>query len=466
MATALDRHLALVGFMGAGKTTLGIELARRLGREFVDLDRELEATLHETIPEIFARRGELEFRVLEQTTAVERLCRGKPAVLALGGGAVTSAGIRKALREHALTIHVEIEAGTAWERVRGGNRPLAQEEGSFRALYDQRLPLYREVADASARDIDDAVLGAAGIHVGIGAIELLGELVPGEGPVALVADPHVAGIYGSSVQPELGRRLASTHDVASKSGEELAALWRSLRLDRRGTIVALGGGTTTDIAGFAAATYMRGIDWVAVPTSLVGQVDAAIGGKTAIDLPEAKNLVGAFHWPARTVIDPALLATLPEEERRNGLAEVVKTGLLAGEELWDLPDKELVRRCAAYKAALCLRDPHDRGPRHALNLGHTFAHALEAASGYELPHGRAVALGLQAALRLSGRDTAPVDEALAPEAVRVDRERAWEALLRDKKGRLRIVLLDDEGAREDELPEADVRAALDALIAE
>jgi shikimate kinase / 3-dehydroquinate synthase len=466
LATALDRHLALVGFMGAGKTTLGIELARRLGREFVDLDRELEATLHETIPEIFARRGELEFRVLEQATAVDRLCRGKPAVVALGGGAVTSAGIRKALREHALTIHVEIEAGTAWERVRGGNRPLAQEEGSFRALYEQRLPLYREVADASARDIDDAVLGAAGIHVGIGAIELLGELVPGEGPVALVADPHVTGIYGSSVQPELGRRLASTHDVESKSGEELAALWRSLRLDRRGTIVALGGGTTTDIAGFAAATYMRGIDWVAVPTSLVGQVDAAIGGKTAIDLPEAKNLVGAFHWPTRTVIDPALLATLPEEERRNGLAEVVKTGLLAGEGLWELPDKELVRRCAAYKAALCLRDPHDHGPRHALNLGHTFAHALEAASGYEVPHGRAVALGLQAALRLSGRDTAPVDETLAPEPVRVDRQRAWEALLRDKKGRLRIVLLDDEGAREDELPEADVRAALDALIAQ
>jgi 3-dehydroquinate synthetase len=239
-----------------------------------------------------------------------------------------------------------------------------------------------------------------------------------------------------------------------------------LQIDRSGTIVALGGGTTTDLAGFAAATYMRGIDWVAVPTSLVGQVDAAIGGKTAIDLPEAKNLVGAFHWPARTVIDPALLATLPEEERRNGLAEVVKTGLLAGERLWELPDRDLVRRCAAYKAALCLRDPHDRGPRHALNLGHTFAHALEAASGYELSHGRAVALGLQAALRLSGRDTAPVDEALAPKPVRVDRARAWQALLRDKKGRLRIVLLADHGAREEELPEADVRAALDALIAE
>jgi shikimate kinase/3-dehydroquinate synthase len=466
LATALDRHLALVGFMGAGKTTLGIELARRLGREFVDLDRELENRARETIPELFARRGELEFRVLEQAVAIDTLRRGKPAVVALGGGAVTSPAIRNALREHAVTVHVEIDAGTAWERVRGGDRPLAREEGSFRALYEQRLPLYDEVADAAARDIDDAVLGAAGIHVGLGAIESLGELVPGEGPLALVADAHVAGIYGAGVQPELGRRLSSTHEVAGKSAEELIGLWRSLRLDRSGTLVALGGGTTTDLAGFAAATYMRGIAWVAVPTSLVGQVDAAIGGKTAIDLPEAKNLVGAFHWPTRTVIDPALLATLPENERRNGLAEVVKTGLLAGERLWELPDKELVRRCAAYKAALCLRDPRDLGPRHALNLGHTFGHALEAASGYELPHGKAVALGLQAALRLSGRDTAPVDEALAPQPVRVDRERAWEALLRDKKGRLRIVLLDDEGAREEELPEADVRGALDALIAE
>ena len=452
--------------MGAGKTTLGIELAHRLGREFFDLDRELEKRANETIPELFARRGELEFRVLEQAVALDTLRRGKPAVVALGGGAVTSPGIRNALREHALTVHVEIDAGTAWERVGGSDRPLAGDEGSFRALYEQRQPLYDDVADAAARDVEDVVLGAAGIHVGLGAIESLGELVPGDGSVALVADAHVAGIYGATVQPELGRRLASTHEVASKSAEELTRLWRSLRLERAGTVVALGGGTTTDLAGFAAATYMRGIDWVAVPTSLVGQVDAAIGGKTAIDLPEAKNLVGAFHWPTRTVIDPALLATLPEEERRNGLAEVVKTGLLAGEGLWELPDKELVRRCAAYKAALCLRDPHDLGPRHALNLGHTFGHALEAASGYELPHGKAVALGLQAALRLSGRDTAPVDEALAPQPVRVDRERAWEALLRDKKGRLRIVLLDDEGAREEELPEADVRGALDALIAE
>src|SRR5205823_7298188 len=153
-------------------------------------------------------------------------------------------------------------------------------------------------------------------------------------------------------------------------------LWRELRLDRAGTLVAFGGGCTTDVAGFVAATYLRGVDWIAVPTTLVGQVEAAIGGKTAIDLPEGKNLVGAFHWPARTVIDPALLGTLPERERREGMAEVVKTGLLAGEPLWELPQPELVRRSAAFKAAVCLRDPHDRGERAMLNLGHTFAHAL------------------------------------------------------------------------------------------
>ena len=168
----------------------------------------------------------------------------------------------------------------------------------------------------------------------------------------------------------------------------------------------------------------------------------------------------------RTVIDPTLLETLPADERLNGMAEVVKTGLLAGERFWELPDAELVRRCAAFKSAICLRDPHDEGARHVLNLGHTFAHALEAAAGYDLPHGRAVALGLLAALRLSGRD----DErgartSCGPNRVRVDRDRAWEALQRDKKGPLRVILLGDEGGFETKLPERDVRGALDELIA-
>ncbi len=205
-----------------------------------------------------------------------------------------------------------------------------------------------------------------------------------------------------------------------------------------------------------------------MPTTLVGQVDAAIGGKTAIDLPAGKNLVGAFHWPSRVVIDPALLETLPERERREGMAEVVKTGLLAGEPFWELPAVDLVRRCAAFKTAVCLRDPYDRGERAMLNLGHTFAHALEAAAGYEeVTHGTAVALGLLAALRLSGRPTDVVSDVLAPERARVDRERAWAALQRDKKARgkdVRIVLLGENAPVLEARPEDEIRAALDELI--
>jgi 3-dehydroquinate synthetase len=169
------------------------------------------------------------------------------------------------------------------------------------------------------------------------------------------------------------------------------------------------------------------------------------------------------------VIDPATLSTLPEHELANGRAEVVKTGLLAGEELWELPLEQQVRKAAAFKVAVCLRDPHDRSERAQLNLGHTFAHALETAAGFELSHGRAVALGLLAALRLSGLDTTAVEETLRPEPVRVDRERAWAALARDKKavgGAPRLVLLEEPGKPRVgvEVPAADVRAALDQLI--
>jgi shikimate kinase / 3-dehydroquinate synthase len=273
------------------------------------------------------------------------------------------------------------------------------------------------------------------------------------------------GIYGVRAQEALGSRLTTTHELpageTAKQHVVLQRLWSELRLDRSGIIVALGGGCTTDVAGFAAATYLRGIAWVAVPTTLVGQVDAAIGGKTAIDLPDGKNLVGAFHWPARVMLDETLLETLPERERRQGLAELVKTRLLAGRALD-------VRGAAAYKTAVCLRDPHDDGPRRWLNLGHTFAHALEAAADFDLPHGEAVALGLLAALRLSGRDTSEVERELGPQPVRVDVERAWAALLRDKKRRgdaINVVLLGEGGPLVEERPAAEVRRELERLIA-
>jgi shikimate kinase/3-dehydroquinate synthase len=470
-AQQLSRHVVLVGFMGARKTTLGRDAARVVGRPFVDVDEAIAAE-HGPVAELFANLGEAAFREIEARVVRETLARPEPTVIAVGGGAVETPGL---LRDDGATVvHLPVDVETAWERVRRSSRPLAQDETEFRRRFELRAPLYAEVADATARDLDDVVLAAAGVRVERGALRRLGALVPGDGAVALVSDPHVAGIHGMDAQLALGPRLAETHELPpgeeAKSLAALDRLWQDLRLDRTGTIVALGGGCTTDAAGFAAATYLRGVAWTPVPTSLVAQVDAAIGGKTAIDLPQGKNLVGAFHWPERTVVDPALLETLPEPQRLEGMAEVVKAGLLAGVQFWELPDDELVRRSAAYKAAVCLRDPHEHGERAVLNLGHTFAHALEAAAGYEgLTHGRAVALGLLAALRLSGRDTRVVEEVLRPEPARVDRERAWEAMRRDKKargGEPRLVLLGAHGPeRGVVLPEADVRRELDRLIA-
>jgi shikimate kinase / 3-dehydroquinate synthase len=455
---ALDRHLALIGFMGAGKTTLFGPVAERLGRPGYDLD--------EGASEFIRQHGMEQFRAQELQRTLFSLEGRVPSVFALGGGAITAAEVREELARSAFTVLLDVDVETAWERARGSDRPLAQDEEQFRALHAERQPLYRGVADAVATDVDGVVLAAAGVHHELGALERLGELVPGDGPVALVADSTVMGIHGAAAQTALGDRLDSTHELPpgeqAKQVHVVERLWSQLTLDRRGTVVALGGGALTDAAGFAAATYLRGVAWVAVPTTLVGQVDAGIGGKTAIDIPQGKNLVGAFHWPARVVIDEALLATLPERELRQGEAERIKTELLAGRPLD-------VRGAAAYKAGIVLRDPHDRDVRNWLNLGHTFAHALEAAADFDLPHGEAVALGLLAALRLSGRDPQPVVDALDPQPVAVDRDRAWQALLRDKKRRgdqVNLVLLGPDGPYLEARPADEVRAALDSLIAE
>jgi shikimate kinase/3-dehydroquinate synthase len=457
---SLGRHLALVGFMGAGKTTIAPELAARLDRRVVEMDAGVPVTA------IFGTQGEQAFRIREAKRVLEALASREPAVLDLGGGAVKSPSVREGLADAAFTVYLEVDADTAWARVAGTDRPLAQNEEQFRSLHAERRQLYRDTADAvvASGDADGALLAAAGVHHEPGALAKLGELVPGDRPVALVGDETVLELHGQAAKSALGDRLQAVHGLpAGEAAKQVAVverLWSELRIDRGGTIVALGGGAATDAAGFAAATYLRGVPWVSVPTTLVGQVDAGIGGKTAVDIPQGKNLVGAFHWPVRVVIDERLLETLPERERRQGKAELIKTELLAGGALD-------VRGAAAYKSALCLRDPHDRGPRNWLNLGHTFAHALEAAADFDLPHGEAVALGLLAALRLSGRDPEPVVAALDPQPVRLDRDRAWEALLRDKKrsgDEVNLVLLGDDGPYLEARPQDEVRAALDSLI--
>jgi shikimate kinase/3-dehydroquinate synthase len=448
--------------MGAGKSTLGEEAARVTGRPFADLDRELERR-HGPIAEQF-ERGEAGFRAAEEVVAAELLGSGDPAVVALGGGAVLSERTRELLRRRAHTVWVDVEADDAWGRVGGSGRPLARDESTFRQLYEERRPLYEQVAADVVRDVDDVLLSGLQVRVGAGELDRLD--LPAQ--TAVIADEYVLELHPLGFEP--GELHRVPRGEAAKTPAVLERLWNELELDRGGTIVAYGGGSTTDVAGLVAATYLRGVRWLAGPTTLLGQVDAAIGGKTAVDLPAGKNLVGAFHYPAAVLIDPDVLSTLGTAERLEGMAEVVKTGLLAGRPLWDLDEGSMVRATAAFKAGVCLGDPYDRGRRAILNLGHTFAHALEAAADYEgLTHGRAVALGLLAALRLSGRSVDVVEELLAPEPVRVDRDRAWSALQRDKKvqdGRLRLVLLGDEGPAVEPRPDAEVRAALNELIAD
>jgi 3-dehydroquinate synthetase len=362
------------------------------------------------------------------------------------------------LRRTAFVAWVTVDVDTAWSRVRDSGRPLARDREQFGRLFDERADLYDVLAQGTGEDADSLLLES--LHV-IFSSEIACD-------AAVIVDERVASLHEL---PVVGGVTLTTHLVpAGEQAKTLAVverLWNELELGRQGWIVGFGGGSTTDVAGFTAATYLRGLRWVAVPTTLVGMVDAAIGGKTGINTEQGKNLAGAFHFPWEIRIDSRFLATLPAEERRAGMAEVVKTGLLAGEPLWELPEEEMIRAAAAFKSAVVLSDPYEReGHRAILNLGHTFAHALEAGSGYELRHGDAVALGLLAALRLSGRPTDVVEEVLAPEPVRVDRDRAWDALLRDKKGALNIVLLGDDGGFVTEMPEADVRRALDELIAD
>jgi shikimate kinase / 3-dehydroquinate synthase len=451
---ALGKHLALVGFMGAGKSTVGREVAERIQRPFVDTDAEIER-LHGPIPELF-ERGEPEFRRIEEQVVAEALA-GPPTVVALGGGAVLSETTRGRLRTVAFVVQVDVDVATAWERVSGSDRPLAQDEDDFRALFAERQGVYAAVADAAAEDVEGALLAALGIRAERGAKPSV------DSPAAVVADEHVLTLHRPPVEGAVHPVPAGEH---AKTQSTVERLWGELDVGRDGTLVAFGGGSTTDLTGFVASTYLRGVGWVAVPTTLLGQVDAAIGGKTGIDTAEGKNLAGTFHFPRLVVLDSSYLATLPEVEHRAGMAEVVKTGLLAGSEVWALPEDEMIRACAAFKAGVVLSDPFEReGRRTILNLGHTFAHALETGSGYTVGHGEAVALGLLAALRLSGLPTSSVEELLGPQPVAADRDAAWAALKRDKKGEGVFVLLERPGQPVvTTVSDEDARRALDELI--
>ena len=469
------RNLALIGFMGAGKTSAGEALAARLGWSFLDADHEIEREAGRRIAAIFEEDGEPAFRSLEERV-VGRLLKESNTVLALGGGSVLSPVTRERLRDGSFTVLLDVSPQTAWRRIEAhaGDRPLACEAQGFAELYERRRPLYHAACDAFV-DAED-LHGEEALLAPLARPAALAELprLVGARRAALIADRAVLRVLGPPIDPLVTVRLpvgeaAKTVAVARQAWTRLA----DLGVERGDVVVGLGGGAATDVAGFVAATYLRGIPWISVPTSLTGMVDAGIGGKTAVDLPQAKNAVGAFHQPEWVVCDPATVETLPLREWSSGFAEVVKTGLLAGGRLWDLvrgwepgrgsPDDrlELIRRCAAYKARIVAADPEERGQRAVLNLGHSVGHAIEAATGYKaFSHGEAVAVGLLAALWLSaqcaGLDAAVEEEVrellrrqeLPVVARNVSPSAVIDAMAHDKKareGRVRFALLEEVG---------------------
>lgn len=342
------------------------------------------------------------------------------------------------------------------------------------------------------RRVHVEVAPAYDVVVGPGA---LSQLLPTAGRIAVVVDETVERFHGERIRAALADRRAVFTTLPSGERHKTLATLSSLydwlaahRIERAEHLVAVGGGVTGDLAGFAAATWQRGIPLVQVPTTLLAQVDASVGGKVAVDHPAGKNLIGAFHQPRQVLADTALLSTLPERERRSGLAEVVKTALLAGEPLMGLvsehldalaaglaPLEEVIADCVAYKASVVQRDPQERGERAVLNLGHTVAHALEAVGEFEgLLHGEAVAHGLRIALAISGFDERSPERQLVarlkpPPVPPVEVSQVLEAMRTDKKvhgGEIRWVLLDRVGEPRwgCPLPVEKVRAALSSLL--
>jgi shikimate kinase/3-dehydroquinate synthase len=469
----MSRHVFLTGFMATGKSTVGRLLAARVRRPFLDLDDAIEAAAGRSVAEIFDLEGEAGFRRRE-TAALQRITAGPAAVVATGGGAachgdnlahMRACGLVVALTAPLAVVRARVEAATD-ERT----RPLlARPAAEVEALYQRRISSYRQAhACVRTEDSDPALLARhiAGlvertealpaealtraslvalsrdpypVIVAEGALDdlgaWLGRVLVGQRVtrVAVVSDSNVAPLYADRVCRSLASAgfATSVHVVPAgehaKSFTELSRLIEGLvhaGLDRRSLVVAVGGGVVGDLAGFAAACLYRGIACVQVPTSLLAMVDAAIGGKTGIDIAAGKNLVGAFWQPRLVAADPGALITLPARERRAAFGEIIKYALLDGEELYataatlapamsradslSAPPAGLadaILRCAAIKSWIVTRDEREEtGERALLNLGHTVGHAIEAARAYDgILHGEAVALGLVAACRVSSR---------------------------------------------------------------
>lgn len=450
--------------MASGKTTVGRLAAERLGLPFIDLDDVVAEAAGRSVRDIFAEEGEAGFRRRERE-ALGRVISGEPAVIATGGGTPSNGDSLVRMRAAGLVVALTAPMDELMARAGdGAPRPLLdQPVEEVRALYQRRLSVYRQAhvgvrtedtpPAAVARQVvalvaaagaipDDALADAAVVAlsertypvvVSAGALDRLGEMAQRALPgrchgVGVISDDNVAPLYGEAAARSLkaaGFQVASATVPAGEDAKSMAVYERVTRemvdagLDRSSAIVALGGGVVGDLAGFVASTLFRGVACLQVPTTVLAMIDSAIGGKTGINIPAGKNLVGSFWQPAFVLADPEVIQTLPVRERRAAVGELVKYALLDGEELYAAVDEvapalgavgppppgltDVIRRCAAIKSWIVTRDEREQtGERARLNLGHTVGHAIEAAAGYgTLLHGEAVALGLVASCRVS-----------------------------------------------------------------
>jgi shikimate kinase/3-dehydroquinate synthase len=436
-------HIFLYGPPASGKSTVGRILAKNLGLHYVDLDDKVKLAAGMDIPQVMAERGESGFRELE-TAEFERLRVDSDSVVSLGGGTLLRDENRSCAELGGEIICLDAGLDTLTQHLANDTttRPLL--EGDLpeklsvllagRAVHYASFPTRIAVDGRTPEQIAwqiQVTLGrfylrsmGAGYEAVVrsGGIDSLGILLRAHGlhkPI-IVTDVNVAKLHADQVQDSLSRSKYEPGMISIPAGESaktldtITGLWRGFLeagFDRRSTVVALGGGVVGDLAGFAAATFMRGMDWVVVPTTLLSMVDASLGGKTGFDLPEGKNLIGSFHPPRLVLADPRMLITLPDPELRSGLAEVVKHGIIADPDLFDLCARgfdfasndlpQIVRHAMAVKIRIIEEDPYEKGTRAALNLGHTVGHAVESVSGYRLRHGEAVAIGMVAEARLA-----------------------------------------------------------------
>ncbi len=470
-----NRNIAIIGFSATGKSIVGKKVADHLKWAFIDTDNEVVKLSGKTIPELFKEEGEERFRELERKVS-RQACQKDNTVIVTGGGAVVDPRNQKLLLEHATVVSLEAKTETIYERILHDTlysadpvvrpllavrdpleriRQLKAERQRYYAIADwtvhtdsltleevsqEVLRGWRYVTDhhhgkdqfpeADLACMVETATASYPVFVGWGIVDKLGERMKQaglSGTANIISDENVFSIYGARVQKALTKAGFAVNCCVVPPGESSKDLGQAIKIydflvehrcERNDVIVALGGGMVGDLAGFVAATFLRGLPWLQVPTSLIAMTDAGIGGKVAVDHAKGKNLIGAFYQPRLVFSDVQTLTTLPSRELTSGWAEIIKHGMALDAGLLQLLENsvdnliilkpeitsKVIARSATIKAGIVSEDERDTGKRIILNYGHTVAHALEAVGKYQVfLHGEAVAIGMMAAAKLSQR---------------------------------------------------------------